>query len=301
MRKFFWMCSIFAALIVVTLIGCEILVRIKIVNPYKFKHERLSSNSSDVSTLILGNSLTYYGLMPSELGDSSFNLAFPAQTVRYDNLLLRHYPFENLQTVIQPISYASLTDSEYENPYMWHYARKYKLYMDLDIHSDFSKYNLEISDLPQFFFALHNVFRPPVLTCDSTGFGLDLPYKKRNADMEDLGPRQAQANTAEDFRNVENRKKDLLAIVEYCKARKIRLVFVTPPAYHSYRDNYDTRQFGLMRHFIDSITNAQNIEYYDFLAHPAFTENDFFDPPHLNQSGAAKFSRLLRDTLAIRP
>lgn len=298
---FFWMCSLFSVLIVITLFVADIFVKAYDVNTYRYKHQRLTENSSDISTLILGNSLTYYGIIPSILADSAFNLANVSQDFKYDNLVLNNYPFENLHNLIIQISIASFTDRQFEDSKAWIYARYYKMYMGIDEHSDFSRYNFELSLFPNFLSKLHSIFKKkPEITCDSDGFGINLPYERRKTNMDTLGKKLAELNTAPDFSQVEIQKEKLAEIIKYCKRRGVRLVFITPPAWRSYRENYDPRQYALMKHLADSISKAENIDYFDFLSDGRFKEEDFFDPVHLNERGARKFSRILRDTLFLR-
>lgn len=295
--KFLWYCSLFALLIVVGLTMCELLVRNKTVNPHKFRHERLKANSSDIKTLILGNSLTYLGIMPARFGDSTFNLAVGAQNFKYDNLLLRHYPFENLETVIIQVSYTSFTDQEIEDSEGWYYASNYKIYMDINEHSDISRYNFEMALFPNFLAKLRSVFKPKILSCDSLGFGLDLPYENRRRDLDYVSKELAKFNTAPDLSQTNIQVGYLEKIIDYCESRHIRLVMISPPHWHTYVENLNTSQLRNMETIVDSISRTREVEYLDFMNDCRFVGDDFHDGLHLNSKGAAKFTKILKDTL----
>lgn len=295
--KFMFMCSIFTVFIVVTLVACEILVRSKVPNPYKYKHERLAANSDDISTLILGSSHGYYGIRPKELGDSSFNLANVSQIFRYDYLLLTHYPFENLRTVILPLSYSSFTEKDFSKTQDWTYAVNYKIYMDINVHSDLSRYNFEISRPSLFTQKLRSIIEDKPPSYDSEGFGLDFSYDGKSNDWEASGPKAAKRHTGKDLTAVKDNINYLSKIAEYCRHRHIKLVLVLMPAWKTYRENMVPSQYKMVNHLADSLSKVYGFKYLNMIDDPRFTAEDYYDGDHFTQEGATKFSKLLKEII----
>lgn len=287
-------CALFGVIILITLLAGEILIRNKVPNPYKFKHERLKTNSEDISTLLLGSSLTYYSLKPDELGDSCFNLAFPNQNYYFDNILLRKYPFPNLKRIIIPVFYDSFADPPFES-----IIKNYKIYMDYGGVGDISKYNVELSDLFVYAGKLRSLVNRRFPECDSLGFGLGYTIDKRNPHWQENGEYWAIGHTGDINKNKEFQIENLSEIIEYANQRGIEIVFVTPPAWSTYRQHLDRRQYEMTTYLADSIARKNNIRIINMIDDDRFEEKDFFDVVHLNENGAKKFSRLLKDTLAI--
>lgn len=295
--KFMFMCSVFSVFIVATLVVCEIVVRTKVPNPYKYKHERLAANSDDINTLILGSSHGYYGIRPEELGDSAFNLANVSQIFRYDYLLLTHYPFKNLKTVILPLSYSSFTEKDFSKTHDWIFAVNYKIYMDINVHSDFSRYNFEILRPALFTQKLRSIIEHKPLSYDSVGFGLDFSSDLKSDDWEASGPVAAARHTGKDLSAVDENVNYLSKIAQYCNQRHIKLVLVLMPAWKTYRDSMVPSQYKMVTHLADSLSKAYGFKYLNMIDDPLFTADDFYDGDHFTQEGATKFTHYLRQKI----
>lgn len=137
LKKVLW----FSVLVIGLLLIGELVVR-SINTPYNYKTEWLRKNGEKVNTLVLGSSHTYYGIMPSVLGDSVFNIANISQTPEYDLAILKefHPLMPNLKRVIIPISYFTYRDPRLEETDHG-LCVQYKVRMKLPLHSDLSPYN----------------------------------------------------------------------------------------------------------------------------------------------------------------
>lgn len=298
LRKFMAFCMIFSAIIAVTLGVGEVLVRKYVPNPYRFKHERLKENSSDVSTLILGSSLGYYDIKPDILGDSVFDLANVSQNFKYDNLLLHNYEFPNLKRIFLPVAYSSFSDPDYENSTLPNLSANYKIYMDIDEYGDFSRYNFEFMRFFLYSQKLRSLLSEKKLSCDSLGFGLDFgPGEKSHPNWEYDGGLIAGYHTPKDESMLSFHLGNLKKIASFCRERNIELILYTPPAWKTYRDNLNGKQLSQVRRIANNIAAQNGFKYIDMLEDPRFDKDDFYDVNHLNQTGAAKFTKILRDTL----
>ncbi len=253
-----------------------------------------------VKTLVLGSSHTYYGILPEEFGDSTFNLANISQTPEYDLALLEHYlpKMPNLRQLIVPISYFTYRDPSLEKGDEWMLATRYKIHMGLPLHSDFSVYNLEITDFDSYKGKLKNlIMTTPSNRCDSLGFGLGFDLTNRDPGWKEKGKGRAEKHTSKTpgrYHEVMDTQEKLLRLA---KARGIEIIFITTPAWTSYIEALDREQLAEMEEGIEEIKGKFGVAYYDFLRDKRFTESDFYDPDHLSDIGAVKFSKILADTI----
>lgn len=303
MKRFLRNILIFSILTLLLLGAGELVVR-SLPTSYSYKAEWMDEHSESVGTLILGSSHTYYGLRPDLLGDSVFNLANVSQTPEYDLILLKKYlpKMPGLRRVIIPISYFTYRDPVLEED-EWKLAIRYKTQMGLDIHSDLSRYNFEISDFDAYTGKLKSlVFESPSNRCDSLGFGLGYDLKHRASHWKERSGERAAKHT----RTTPGRFREVLAVqrelLRLAREHDIEVVFVTTPGWKDYVSAFDCAQYAEMRQGVrqllrESTSIGVKVSYYDFLTDHRFTDPDFYDPDHLTDRGASRLTRLLADTL----
>ncbi|MDE6741881.1 MAG: hypothetical protein K2J58_06075 [Muribaculaceae bacterium] len=301
MRKFLHQTAVFSLIITVILVIGELVVR-NLPTSYSYKDNWLRENGNEVSTLVLGSSHTYYGLRPEILGDSTFNLANISQTPEYDLALLKHYlpMMPNLRRIVIPISYFTFRDPEIEKGDEWMLANKYKIHMHLPMHSDFSIYNLEITDFDSYKGKLKNlILKDPSNICDSLGFGLGFNLHARNPQWKEIGPSRAAKHTVSTPGRHMEAMATINTTIKTAKRHGAEVVFITTPACSTYLDALDHSQLAEMYDGIARIVKDNHVEYYDFLKDKRFSDSDFYDPDHLSDVGAEKLSQILADTLSI--
>lgn len=271
-----------------------------IKTPYSYKATWLRENGDRVNTLILGSSHTYYGLNPSVLGDSVFNLANISQTPEYDFALLKEFnPYmPNLKRVIVPISYFTYRDPKMEDMDRG-LCVQYKVGMNLPLHSDLSFYNLSLTDFKSYSGRLRNIIMPQELNlCDSLGFGLGFDLAHRASDWKEGASKRAEDLT----QNAPGRPREVEEVLEnmitYCRERDINVVFITTPVWRGFRKAIDKDQYHEMREGISKIKEKEGTIYFDFFGSEVFTDDDYHDSDHLSDIGATKLSRMLRDSLS---
>lgn len=256
-----------------------------------------------ISTLILGSSHTYYGLQPEEFDDCTFNLANISQTPEYDLALLEHYlpMMPNVKRVIVPVSYFTYRDPLLEKGDEWMLAVRYKIHMDLPMHSDFSIYNLEISDFDAYKGKLKNlIVKGKANRCDSLGFGLGFDLSSRDPRWKDFGRQRAEKHTLSTpgrYAEVRETQDSLIALAQ---RHGLEIIFITTPASQVYNEALDSAQLAEMNKGIEELVRNYGVAYYDFLSDSRFSDSDFYDPDHLSDVGATKFTKLLSDTISIR-
>lgn len=301
MRRFLIYCSLFGSMVAFALLVGECIISTS-SNSYRYKHNWMLENGSEVEMLIMGSSHSYYGIHPQKLSSRSFNLANVSQNFEYDFLLLKNYEnrLHNLRTVILPVSYCSLFDVPFEDGNEWWYAINYKKYMDVDVHSDVSKYNFELSKMSVYSGRLMNIISGKGLPlCDSLGFGLGYTLSDRPYTWREDAYSTVERHTAANWNALDENVYFLRSIMALCREHSWNIILVTLPASHYYYNSLDSAQMGKMYQIIESVQrDFPDVKYFDFLKSDEFGDDDFFDCDHLNSIGAEKFSKILKEEIA---
>lgn len=92
----------------------------------------------------------------------------------------------------------------------------------------------------------------------------------------------------------------LVSTIEFLQERDIRIVFFTPPYFHTYTELFDRETIELMKHRMQLLKNRFGVEYYDDSENPNFIFDHtlFFDSDHMNKDGAKLFSQELKRKLS---
>jgi lysophospholipase L1-like esterase len=138
-----------------------------------------------------------------------------------------------------------------------------------------------------------------LITVSTKGFGLDYTANIKN-DFEKTAKSAILRHTYKDWIHLDYNKIIINNIIAYCKTKKIKLVFVTLPAYYTYINKLDNRQINETIKYMESIAKEyDNVYYFNFLEDESFDNSDFFDADHLNESGAEKITKKL-DQIIIK-
>lgn len=300
MKRYLITVTIFLTLIAVIVGLAEVAVR-HLPNSYRFKSQWIEANAPKVNTLILGESHTYYAIIPELLGDSAFSLANVSQTPEYDYWLLERYASRchNLKTVVMPVDEINVFDPPLEEGEEWYRCIYYRLYMGYPKHNRSPKYNFEICNIAAFNMklwpALTHLFTGKAsLDCDSTGFGnafttparFDEVYMQRDANTTYNRNKNAAAT--------DYNRKYFEKIARLCQKRGIRLVLVTTPLWEGYVKKYDRHRYDVMHEVARHCVNNWGAQYLDYMNDPRFKGTDFHDASHLSRQGAEKFTTYLR-------
>ena len=292
MNTFLRRIAVFWILVLAVIGAAEVYVE-HLSHPSRIKHEWLKRHSAEVRTLVLGNSHTFYRIPPSELNDSAFSLAQVSQTYRYDDYLLCHYDFPNLEQIILPFSYMSLwEDFETQTDKRFN-AVRYRLYMNCDIHSRFSQYGLECLHIAPFKEKLKSLYNPSLLSCDSLGWGNN--YEGHRLTDWDNGAQRAKENTYSDASLVSLNTHFLRNILSNCRTHHVKVMLVTMPVSPNYYKNEDIQQRRVNETVIAHILKEYpDITYLNLERDKRFNSADFYDADHLNTRGAHKCASILR-------
>ena len=302
MKKFLSKSIVLFLPVAVLAVLAELVMR-QLPTDYKAKSDYLKTHSASTEVLILGSSHALFSINPQDLGRKAYNAAYLGQSLDYDARILAKYGgrMTALNTLIVPLSYPSMFESMDHMSLSWR-RYNYNLYYGLEGHWGLADYSelLGKDVLKQLGSAFsYHVLSDPVRRTDSLGWGLR-SYPK---DLWKSGKASAEGHTrtldnAEHLERHLQLKSDLDGIVAWCRLHEVNLVFVTTPAFVSYRQELSPDQVELFTGYAmeQAEKNAQ-CYYWNFMDHPLFTESDFSDATHLSVPGSQKLGALLKDSL----
>ena len=291
MRSPYWRLICFFLLLVVPAVIGEFYVR-SLPNPAKSKHAFLQEHSTEIETLVLGSSHTYYGINPFLLGEHAFSAAMSSQTLRYDDYILHAYPFPQLKTIILPISDFSFYE-ELEATTSWFVASRYRLYMSCNIHPRLSVYDWEITAFPSYIEKLKTLWQPLRMKWSNVGQGLEYTLNNR-PHVWDNGKERASSNSYTDFSSAIMIQPYLEHIAQTADKNDIQLLLLTTPLSKTYRKYQNQLQVKDMMQRVDDLMNKYScIRYLDLSSDERFVDTDFYDSDHLNRIGADKMTQIV--------
>lgn len=311
MKTFLLKVVAFGALVILLCLGLELFF-LTVPNEYSYKREYIEKNGDKIATLILGHSHAANGIDPKLLGDSVFNMAISARNTYYDAAIAERYvpQMKNLRRVIWPLGYnfqylsyiyPCTSRKKEETSYTATYKCMYEKYMGISYEADIPyKHWSEIlnSKLNYGAIFLNGDFKEKI-GCDSLG------YQK-------LGERptnwkEHKLPVAPDFANpnaalaMQEGLSYMKRIARVCKDNNVRLIVITMPCYKTFLDKTTERGINDMYLCVESMRSVYpDMEYYNFIADTCFVDEDFFNSSHLNDVGAKKFTKILREITGQR-
>jgi len=306
MKKFVLKTLLLLLPIIIIALLMEVLLRL-IPNDYRFKKKYLDAHSGEIETLILGSSHSFYGIDPVYFSENTFNASYNSQSLNYDYEILKKYQdrFENLKTVVLPVSYFTLFGKLEDGPDKW-LIKNYILYYRINTSRKFSdhteilsnKFNVNLRRLVSYYIKGNT-------NSISSGLGWGTAYKSENAqDLTETGKTTALRHTRKDIESIKYTEiiKDnilvLNTIIKWCKNRHVKVILFTPPAYETYREFLNTKQLIATFNIVNELdAKYDNCIYINLLSDPTFIARDFYDSDHLSEIGAKKLSKIFDDRI----
>ncbi|MDO4782501.1 MAG: hypothetical protein Q4A09_04695 [Capnocytophaga felis] len=296
MKQFLTKFLIFSIPILFITIFMEFLLR-NIPNDYLLKKQYLDKNSYEIETLILGSSHSFYGLNPEYFDSNTFNASHISQSLNYDYEILKKYQqkFKKLKTIVLPVSYFTLFAKLEEGSEPWR-IKNYGIYYDMNLKKSLANYSEVFSsrlNLNARRIVSYYVLNNPSVSCTKLGWGTSFNSK----DAEDLiesGKIAAERHTMPEINSYKYQKifNDniliLKSIIQWSKANNIKVLFLTFPAFETYRQNLSQEQLKI---------TYENCFYENLLSDTNFLPIDFYDADHLSEIGAKKLSILINEKL----
>jgi hypothetical protein len=298
MKKFILKSILFLIPVLFFVVFLENKIR-SIPNDYSIKKEYLDKNSNKIEVLILGNSHSYFGIVPEYLKLKSFNGAYISQSVDYDLEILKKYKthFAQLKYIIISIDYFSLYSRLEEGTEKWR-IQNYNIYYDINnsdsfkLSNHFVLLNGKVSDNILRVISYYKEHKNNNLTSNDSGWGT--VYKsEKNLNLLETGRIAAKRHTKNIHNNMYYKEniKTIKSIIQLAEEINTKVIFITSPAYKTYTANLESNQLNSTINFMNKIAQGNsNIMYYNFLNNKSFINKDFYDADHLNEIGAKKLS-----------
>lgn len=302
MKKFIIKINVFLIPILFIGLFSEVLLR-NIPNDYLYKKKYLDNSCSKIETLILGSSHSFRGLNPEFFSSNSFNASYVSQSLNYDYRIFKKYEnnLVNLKTIILPISYFTLYGKLENGIESWR-IKNYVIYYGMNVSNSITDYSEILSNLPKINLKRLNLFYrsgKSDLTCSKLGWGTI--FKAEDAkNLTETGISAAKRHTKGNLHSEQNQsifnenKLILYSFIKWGKDHNVKIIFFTPPAYETYRNNISLEQLNITIETISKITKEHdNCMYLNLFSDSSFTAEDFYDGDHLSTIGSKKLSILI--------
>ncbi|CAI8913383.1 hypothetical protein [Chryseobacterium sp. IT-36CA2] len=276
-----------------------------IPNDYSYKEKYLSTKSSGIELLYLGNSHIYFGLNPEYSKYKSFNAAAISQTIDIDVEILNKYKkWDSLKVIVLPVDYLTMYFRLENQMDSWR-LKNYTLYYGFpskNIENHFELFNGKFSKnfnrLTKYYFQEKNN-----IDCNKLGFGIDYVFNKsenlKTTSESAIKRHSININDPKYKSNFDQNTIVVDRLIKFAKQNKIKLIFVSTPVSKYYFNESNNVQMNKTLRFVISIVkdNASFCTYLNFMNDKNFVDNDFFDGDHLNNKGAKKFTQMLDDEI----
>lgn len=304
MSKFIKLLLFFSAPIIIGLLSFETVLR-NIPNDYSFKKEHLDANANNIEVLFLGNSHIFYGINPEYLHYKSFNQAHISQSLNFDLAILEKYQnkWEKLKCIVIPIDYFSMYSTLAGGIEKWR-IKNYSIYYDISLDRTYNlDFELLNGKLPNHIsrvkgYLLNN---ETDIRCNKFGFGTSY-NSKQNRNLIESGEIAAERHSVDLKKNRNTFLKNIDTVnklIDFAHKRKLKVIFVTCPAYSTYRKNLNSVQLQKTISTIKRLcSNQKNTFYFNLLNDKDFVATDFYDADHFNEIGAKKFTLKLASLIS---
>jgi hypothetical protein len=295
---------LFSLPVLVLMIVCEYMLRV-IPNDYAYKRKYLDENSSKIEVLFLGSSHIYYGVDPTYISRKSFNAAHISQSLNLDLAILKKYGnnWQKLKYIVVPIDYFSLHLSLERSIEKWR-LKNYYIYYNINIIDNYwNTFELFNGKLPNNLNRLKKYLstNKSDITCNTLGFGTNYNANKAK-DLITTGKTAAQRHTMEKDNEelIYSNSQIVYSLVKFAQQHNAKIIFITCPAYKSYRQNIDSTQLKIALNLVKEVTSKNaNSYYYNLLADTSFVAQDYYDADHLNEIGAKKLTLKIDSIISL--
>ena len=116
--------------------------------------------------------------------------------------------------------------------------------------------------------------------------------------LEQSGKDAAEKHNVENDKDYEENKQAIYSIIDFAKRNKVKIIFYAPPAFKSYREHLNKKQWDKGVRLMKTIEcDNNNCLYFDWIDDNSFTESDFYNADHLNKMGAKKLTSKINEVI----
>jgi hypothetical protein len=286
-------------------VGLELILA-KVPNSFSAKRDELQPLSGNVDTIILGSSEAFFGISPHNLAGTAFNLANNAQTLYYDDEIMKRVlpKLPRLKRVILQIDYVTLYSELYDNTDSW---REYGYYQEwhIPLQRPVDYWNVRLFSRAALYKTLSVVLdlakgrRTDFATCVDDRGWCDAPTEWAAPGLTDDAARQMITGNHSNMHaeHIPANTAVLEQLLAMLRARGIDVVFVVMPTSPAYESAMHPATWERAKGIVQDLARKYGARVLSFEGEPRLTEADFNDVNHLNAKGAVRFSEFLNAAL----
>lgn len=271
----------------------------QIPNSYAATKTELDKKQAEIEVLVTGASHAMNGVTPEALSRPAFNIANGSQSLHYDTELVMKYAdsMPKLKLVVFAISYHSLEYKLSNSIERWRSGFYRQVY---GIPGEDGDGGFQLTDYS--YIALYTpkeAFRQAL--------GSFTGVNVVNASGETAGDKTAMGEVSDDFgrrrvqlHETQMRPIDIAANVSALERactrleqKNVAVVFITIPAHRTYYQRINQDNYQRMQETTKNIAGKCHAPYLNYLYDQRFADDDFVNSDHLNEKGAAKFTKVL--------
>jgi len=304
MKKFIRNITILGIILLLINIAIEFLLFLR-PNEYSYKRAYVEEHINDIRCLLLGNSHIANALKPNLLGNDVFNMAIANRNIVYDIELAKRYvpQMTQLKILIMSLDYSRFyfgreknNPNEMEKPGTYKGTKECMYYKYMGIRVDSFWYWSEMLNSKLDYMSRFLKNDKDAVECDSLGY-MENNLLNRKYNWKDRSLPKIIDTTID-----ANREKQKLLFSRYCTLAELamnqgaKLVLIFTPLYKTYNNSTNPVVIREMESFVANLKQKNpNVEYYDYSRDKRFVDEDFWDSSHLNDIGANKFSKIVKE------
>ena len=287
--------------VVIVAVSMELMLR-NIPNDSIYKKNYLDNHSKEIQILILGSSQAYFGINPDYFPQNTFNACHVSQSLDWDYEILKKYQnnFNNLKIIIIPIAYHTLWGKLEYSVESWR-IKNYAIYYGIKTKSLTNNSEILNGKLGVNIDRINNYYikKNSEINYLKRGWGTGFDAEKSADELEVSGKYRAighlsDIHSKEKIKVFRENLEILNSFAEFCNRNDVKLLLITTPVYHSYRDNLNEEQLNTMINTMnDFAAKHNNCIYLNWHENPDFIAEDYHDADHLSGKGAKKLSEKL--------
>jgi hypothetical protein len=321
-RVFLWNLCLFLAPVLLLLIVIERRMTM-IPNAYTYKQAALEAQASVTEAIVVGSSHEFEGVNTDMFSRPSFNLAMPSQSLSQSSEIALKYLEVHRQPgqatgavlALPRLRYVLLGVSYFSLPYrmsaggddrLGFYMRTLHVFGDTtfrDLVNPSNYLYMGIYGWPAVQSMIRDHVPDYVGKLHQTG-----SMRSSNAPPPDAAPTSFAATAAARAlyhqqialaSSIPLNLAEMRRLARECHAKGVALVLFTSPVTKEYAEAFGEGAWIERRSTIEAFAREFSVPYTDFSRSQAFGWRDFSNADHLNEDGAARFGRILSDTLFL--
>lgn len=289
--------ALFLGLFLLPLLFLEWRLRQPENDPYALKFQLLQRTLETNEILIMGNSLSWGGLIPAELSDHCINIANYNQSFYSDYKILERYgpASKSLHTVIIPLN----LESFFAAPE----ARSEQYYAALfGIEPHDGVYRPEHFSLLMIYGLWPALLqlRMPSEVVGNHGWGTSEEVYRESPEL--IADKLAFIRAQMEGDHFEACTGHLEKIIGTCRDLDLRLVlYLHPLSKGLVRELEKDHRYARMLEYLATLAGRKDVVFHDLRNEAVFTDSLFRDINHLNKAGAVILTDMMREILAGQP